>query len=1254
MSNCSDNKNPLQRNGVSQPQRLLPGLDPASAPIIDKDPIDWMVWASRISQSLVFFNKQNTAAGSMEPFFGADIATRLAMVAAHPLDTIPDFTREQLGILYETSNTTKVVLLKRTFTSLFDVLFGYLQRVDAVLAQTTSFENRYPGQLKETDFPFQLSNHIKLRLLNVAAMAVSYYKAAKTAGLTDVTPTGVIDIFQQPITTAENVVTTGLSAAWWQGKASWNDWVSSINEEPSIFGTAATIAGKIQHTAHHNFFTGLLDEVSGSAAFLMSLAKQSVQKLLTQWPNHQPHYALFLAWLQLMENARSGINTITARHLDFYYERVLRINRQAPAADRAFLTLTLNKAVAQTALQKDTAFLGGKDGAGKDILYKATRETVINKANVEFLRSVYFAGAKDNIGTVNNMGRLFASPIANSADGLGKKLSSPLKEWHPFFNKTYADGDLQSINMPAAEIGFALASHYLRLQEGKRKITLRLDVNNEGILNGKQFRVLVTTAKEWLEIGTFTFAAGKMADNVTNASVFSFTITADKPAVTGYTSKAHGHRFTTTEPVLKLLLPNTNNSIYEYENLLGLQLNKADLEVQVGEITGAFNAEGLKNLQLQNDNGPVNAAKPFQPFGNEPTPGNALIIGSDELFYKPNATVQLNLQWKDLPASAGDLDHDYDSNADYVSIPSTNGPYYPETDIQTLESGNWVTRGSKQNLFPATGDTLLPNAVFKTASALAGNLFFNAAEAYPGYNASVSRGFMRIQLRHDFGHRNYRNHHTWYLIEKGKNNPNVTEPAPPYNPVLQSLSISYKANCSLSLATGITPLASAPVQWLHLAPFGDAQQHPAISGSPVFIVPQLAINTAPVKAQGSFYIGLSGVAGGETLSLLFQLMEGTENPLQAKPEKHISWHYLAGDRWRPFDENDVDDGTAQLIRSGIIHFVLPEDITFNNTLLEPGICWLKAQVNEAPDAVCKIIGIHANAIEVTRWLPEGSSMEKLVAPDGSIAKMQTPDGKVKEVQQPYASFGGRALETGNAYYIRVSERLRHKDRAITIWDYERLVLQHFPEIYKVKCLNHTKLTGSVTEGNLEYNEVAPGHVTLITIPNLQQRNDADPLKPYTKKSTLQAIETFIKGRISCHVQLSAAQPQFEEIRMASIVVLAEGFEDIAYYRQLLQQELTEYLSPWAFGRSGNLDFGGSMHKSVLIDFIEERPYVDYLSNVQLFHTPGEGAVESGDIEEAVASTGRSVLVSAAAGKHAFTVLTPASLPPKIITCKDDA
>lgn len=1244
MADCSEHKNPLKRSGSSQQGRLLSALNPLSAPIVDKSSADWMVWAAQLARFIRYYNANNDVSGSMEPFFATDTAARLAHLSTHSPESLPGFFREQLTILYENDNAANEPLLKQTFARLFDLVFSYLFVIDAQLRHTTELP----------DFSYQLQNHARSVLRSVAKRGLGYYKAAKAANLLLNGPAPSLTIFNQATLTTEQVLLQGLDSEKWALGTTWKLWASDANStpDPVLFGTVAiTEVEKIQHAARHNFFTGLLDEISASSAFVVQLARRSMQQVLTDWPTHQPHYALFLAHLQLLESTRTAMNGLTGRHLDFYYERVLQLGRQAAQADHAYLTLELTKPTPKWALKAGVSFVGGKDAAGNPILYESVRETVLNKATVKHLMAVYLADANDNFpGTVNE-GRLFAAPIVNSADGLGATLITALKEWHPFYNKTYRNGRLTSLNMPPATVGFAIASPYLRLKEGNRQITLRFNLNNDAALNGLAFDVWLTTEKGWLPVtNPLTIQTGLLNSTATRAAEISFTIPGDQPAITRYNPKVHGQSLTTTEPVVKVVLRHTPNATFPYPALDNLTVSAVEIEVAVGRVNGTYNTGGLKSLELHNDMGQLNPAKPFQPWGAEPTIGNSLIVGSDEVFYKPGATVQLNLDWKDLPIKRAEVDFDgYVGSLDYKTTDTTAA--FPSCQVALMEAGVWTEKNASTYLFVDNSSSVLPNATFTLLLPAGKAYFFKPDEAYTGYSPTSDKGYLRFKLKNDFGHRSYRSAVTYHLIQTALKI-TVPEPVPPYQPVLQSLYLSYSANCRSDLNNPAS-FAERPLQFFHLAPFGEAEQHTALAPGSLRLLPPLAVTDATIKAQGEFYIGLDNLKAGESVALLVQLMEGSENPLQEKPTSHVSWQYLKQNGWGDFRADQVGDNTNQLIQSGLIDFIIPTDATTDHTLMPTGCIWLKAKVMKAPDAAAKIIGIHPNAVEVVRRPGAVAPTDTLVLPNGSISKLQTPDVAVKKVEQPYATFGGRPTEASGDFHRRVSERLRHKNRAITIWDYEHLVLQAFPEIYKVKCLNHTKIAGSLTEGNLVYNEVAPGYVTLITIPNLQQRNDIDPLKPYTKKSLLRRIETFLRARTSCHVQVSATQPQFEEVRMACTVVLADGYTDRLYYEQQLQTEVTAFLSPWAFGRATEIEFGGRIHESVLINFIEERPYVDYLTDFTLFHTPGEGAAEQQVPEEALASTARSVLVSAAANRHAFDVKLITQLTPTLRPCTDD-
>src|SRR6185436_2040628 len=140
--------------------------------------------------------------------------------------------------------------------------------------------------------------------------------------------------------------------------------------------------------------------------------------------------------------------------------------------------------------------------------------------------------------TDKHRGRLYASPVADSEDGKGAQLTSADSSWHPFHNKRYEDGVLAEIKMPEAEVGFAIASHYLWMAEGTRKVTADFTVADPfaGLVSDhKDDLVCCLTSDE----GWFERAASKF---ITESGVLRLEVelTGADPAVTPYSPKMHG------------------------------------------------------------------------------------------------------------------------------------------------------------------------------------------------------------------------------------------------------------------------------------------------------------------------------------------------------------------------------------------------------------------------------------------------------------------------------------------------------------------------------------------------------------------------------------------------------------------------------------------------------------------------------------------------------------------------------------------
>ena len=377
---------------------------------------------------------------------------------------------------------------------------------------------------------------------------------------------------------------------------------------------------------------------------------------------------------------------------------------------------------------------------------------------------------------------------------------------------------------------------------------------------------------------------------------------------------------------------------------------------------------------------------------------------------------------------------------------------------------------------------------------------------------------------------------------------------------------------------------------------------------------------------------MQAAQANETLSLLFQLNEPSADSYSAAAK--IEWAYLVDNQWKKLNDGEhiLSDTSEGFIRSGIVQLVLPHDISSEaTTILPPQYMWLRAATDAHSAATCKVLGVHTQAVKAVFENHE-NDLSRLDVPleAGSLKKMVDPLGEIKSVVQPYNTFGGRAPETASAFYMRSSEQLRHKGRAITLNDYENLVLSAFPDIYKVKCITHT--LAERKQGEPKDKLIAPGFVTIVVIPNLATQSFIERFEPKVSRGRLDDINDFLKKRIAPFVKLNVMNAIFEKIDTSSKITFVKG-KSPAFYQNQLNLDLQRYLAPWAFDPTAKIEFGGQIFKNAILGFIEQRNYVDFVED---FTVTKEEAAKTPSKEkpndEGILTTGtaRGIFVS---GKH---------------------
>ena len=1207
LNDCTHNIDPfkLVREGCSQAQRRVAALSPDYAPVDQREPAHRMIFARAYAAYLRFFNDKNQPDGDWRDFFSNDVSVQLAVAAVQDVDNYKSAIKAAFDFLDNLDNDADVAGLRLRLGE----LFGSAATVAAQLDQLSQ------GLPAELPLKALLQNLIARQLAPALKTLLLYHRdgmlaVGPPAGpyLTDAPPS--LDILGASLTLPQALLdsTRPLSVDWIvdDPASDWTQYLLNLGNpalypETGIYGGGATIFARVNHIATHNLFTSIYDRLLKGYARVVAAAGVALEESFTVRDTHEPHYGLFLAFLRLYERVRAESNTLTARHMDFYYREVLRLKEKGAQPGHVHLLGELAKQVPAHLLAEGTLVKAGKDAQGKEALFELTRSTVLNQATVASLQTLYRHDAEMVAGgSGHDAGRLYASPVANSSDGLGAAPPAEQPSWHPFHNKRYADGALARIDMPAATIGFAVASHYLLLSEGTRDIEIALQLEGAGPAGDMAADAvcLLTTEEGWLEKAP---AHWQLSGGLLRLTL---RLGGADPAITTWSEKVHGGRFGVGLPVMQVLLRQRPDADYPYGRLQDLMVRSCQVGVQV---------KGLKSLSVSNDFGPVDTSKPFQPFGAQPVKGSALIIGAREIFQKKLTSATVQALWQDDP-----LQH-------YPPTP------VPTMSIAFLNGGQWLNSG------------IAPMAVSAKQIALTSSLTLPVVDApdlsEPRFYDNTSRqGYLRLSLDSGFGQAAYQAALVIYLHQKPGEG---THPGPlPVGPLMKAITMDYSAIQTIVLdSTDAVAYANRQARYFHVGPFGQAEQHPLHnSAHKVAMLPRFAFQKVDsgTESGAEFYIGVAALKPPQNLSLLMEVAPGTADPLSSKPDPHIAWSYLRDNEWVAFADNEVGDGTAGLLNSGIVTLAMPADATTNNTLLAPGLHWIRLAVERKVDAACRLLLVAAQAMEAHFTDRDNDpAFAATTLPAGVATKLAAPDAAVKQLIQPFASFGGRGAEAPVDFHTRISERLRHKDRTIALWDYEHLVLEAFPQIYKVKCLNHTQYE---PDGGGIYRELAPGHVTVVTIPNQLSQNLRDPLRPYTSLDLLKKVEGFLRQRSGCFVRLHVRNPQFEEVRLAFKLRLHEGYDE-SYHVKLLREEITRFLSPWAYADGASPTFGGKVYKSVLINFVEERPYVDYVTDFQLFHDIG-GVQGMVDLAEVSGSLAVSILVSVPAVKHAVTVLHP--------------
>lgn len=1223
-----DKQKSKYQSGTAHSNRMPKMLLPSSTLIDERSTADLLALLARYAKEVRFVDIEGQKDSDWSHFFEKDISVFLAQIMSFRLDKIEQELQQinyELG-QYGAADITKTysllkALLQLCFTLIFQINDWYLQ----------SFNLR-PIHGKESKIELILERAITAELGE---------KIRKLYGYLQSDP----DLLAQ----------YRLMESEWQAlHPIWRLQQSPQNQlfQGDRFQTQIIYAAKEIRL--------ILRTIILSTAYIINIAPSLFEESITHKQDHEPDMGLMLTFLQLFKKAQAHLNQFTERHLDFYFFEQLQLQAKKGTPSRAIVHFQLAQKVPTFHLEKHTALFAGINEKGIPSYYQTNRDLLLSTAKIVKLKSLFIAqnamfGIKSSYQLISNI--YTASVDVNQQFEL-QSGDQNIKNWALFGEDQLNIGE-RSRQMTSAKIGFMLTSSVLNLVEGERKIEIRFSFEADSVTNFinlindvaknenaavnsiiqrlfKNALIIDLSGKDqWINIKDY--AIELINDGDKYELLLGINLNIFDPSIVPYNSEILGESYQTNHPVIRFIL-NGETALFLYSFVKDLVLKNIDIDVAV---------QGLQSLTLYNEEGLIDNTGPFAPFGSIPSQNTYCLIGSSELFSKDLKDLKINIEWNKLPQMEGGFatyykayPHDIDNDSFQIGLSALSKRHFiPKEDLQQTYP-----------LFQTQNDQLqkhtqLDEVALKKLDIQAD---YNLQELIPYSNQSPI-GFLKLILKAPimgFGHQEFpmlfakmaMANSKQSFLNWGKSNTSIEMPNEPFMPIVKKLSVDYTAQTSIHFNEqhAYQNMTEKGDQFLHIDPFGVLKINAGRTAAP-HLLPNFG-------HHAYLYIGIKDIQQDKVLSILFDIKESHKDIHQNTLE--TQWFYLAYDQWHPFStEALISDATENFTQTGIIQIHIPNDIQKDNNLLDKDTYWLCIAAQGNLDIIGNLNKIVPHVVEAT-WIPNGDKPAFTETGLTPISDFKTSIAAIKKVQQVSPFYGNQAPESKTDFYLRTSERLRHKNRLVNLWDYEHMVLQKFPQISQVKAMGYTQYK--------EY--IKAGDVLLAVIP----KTSVPDLQAKAGFYQLQKIQRFLQKQSSHFANISVINPYYEPIIVkAAIVFKKNNTNDNGIYLQYFHEALKHFICPWLKG--GIVPFNKTIKKNDLLTFIKNLPFVDFISGFSVTHVLldhhhhtyaiQDTASQKAAIDSLIPSTPWSVLVPAK--QHDISILELARNIPASETAIDN-
>ena len=884
-----------------------------------------------------------------------------------------------------------------------------------------------------------------------------------------------------------------------------------------------------------------------------------------------PAVAIYAVCAKLMGRVQGALNQFPDKRIDFYYRSVLGESNREADGDHAFVTFETDNDDVSCVLPKGTRFSAGENSKGENVVFESVNDTDINDVKVARILTVSCAR-----GYPITQAEI---PVYTPKNAIGQKMTP-----YPLFGLTRSN-DLPE-GTEFSKVGICISNRIFYMSSGVRNVKMNVIFSaasvRDTVVEKKEgnasefsaafsnaFAISVTAQNGWLDIEDYKLGCSNLSSECPENQIsLEFTIKDTDPAIINYDPEIHGGDYHAKNPILRLLV-NPRKSEALWYSLIKLQIQSVHVEVNVSK---------CRDIVVSNEYGPASTLLPVQIFGSVPKVGSAFIVGCKEICGKKLESFGVRGKWSGLP-----ICKDFSEWYSQYDTPPRTSDF--EVSLSGLYGGVWIPSektavtcklfNTEKNTFFGydRGVAEIPTDFNISFDGIVGSRISGLVPDDDNfmYSPMMKDGFFKIQLispskafMHGEISRAICNSFLSQILKK-KNVDNL--PNQPYTPSVEDLYVNYTSYADVSIVSNAHDVDG--VFYLH--PFGYSRKEV------VFI------------RNGALFLGLIFKGKPKKANLYFVM--NRDSALRSNGK--YCWAYLGQNGWKDLpDENRLADSTANFTSSGIVTLDLPQDMASKTHLMPQDMYWIRITPHNDSWRECsRLLTIFSQSLEVKRvsGFEDGSILEH--CKPQTIKEVSTSVSGLSSVYQFEESFGGKARESDHKMRVRVAESLYHKNRSVCIEDYERMILEAFPEVHKVKCFPHVKMS----EVSKRYDFTSPGNILVVPVSSLYC-DGSFQWDPCLNGSVLRDIREFLQKKVTGLAKIRVINPFFDKLQVRCNVKLRSRGDEGKILLDL-NEKINRYLSPW-FPEVGGITehFGWSLNKEHLKAYIESLDYIEQVGD----------------------------------------------------------